>query len=311
MTTRRMPSLNWLRVFEAAARLESFARAAEVLNMSPPAVSQQIQALEGHLGRKLFLREAKRVRLTDSGRAFLPTIQQALASIETTAAALFAPEGRQQIMVQAIGLLAMGWLPRQIARFEARHPDIRVTVVTAEDVYEFRSVRPGIDPDLQIAFGSSSDFPEGATRLLGEDLSVVARPDIATETISEEGIVAHRLLEPSYHRSGWHQVLAARTGLDLRDADITLVDGTPLALMMAAEGLGLALARAPASDGMVRALGLQTLQWIEPVRGMQSYFLMTPDSRPVRKETARLRDWILAAADEEINNKSDGSGLSG
>jgi len=58
MLQRRIPSLNWLRVFEMAARMESFARAAEVLNMSPSAVSQQVRALEAWLGRSLFERRA-------------------------------------------------------------------------------------------------------------------------------------------------------------------------------------------------------------------------------------------------------------
>ncbi len=66
----RVPSLNWLRVFEAAARTESFARAAEQLNMSGAAVSQQVKALEQHLGAQLFQRQAHAVRLTEAGRAY-------------------------------------------------------------------------------------------------------------------------------------------------------------------------------------------------------------------------------------------------
>ena len=72
-----IPSLNWLRVFEAAARNSSFARASKELNMSA-AVSQQIVALEGSLGRPLFDRTANSVRLTGDGADFLPTVQIAL-----------------------------------------------------------------------------------------------------------------------------------------------------------------------------------------------------------------------------------------
>ena len=75
---RRIPSLNWLRVFEAAARAGSFARAAETLNISPPAVGQQIRALEDHLGRALFERGPQSVMLTEAGRAYLPAGAQAL-----------------------------------------------------------------------------------------------------------------------------------------------------------------------------------------------------------------------------------------
>ncbi|RVI01110.1 LysR family transcriptional regulator, partial [Sinorhizobium meliloti] len=67
MRATTIPSLNWLRVFEAAARHQSFARAGKELNMSAAAVSQQVLALETHLGRPLFERTANRIHLTVEG----------------------------------------------------------------------------------------------------------------------------------------------------------------------------------------------------------------------------------------------------
>ena len=81
MPIRRIPSLNWLRVFEAAARHQSFSRAGNDLNMSGPAISQQIKALEGHLDAKLFERGSRAVTLTEAGRAFLPVVRQSLLSV--------------------------------------------------------------------------------------------------------------------------------------------------------------------------------------------------------------------------------------
>ena len=77
---RKIPSLNWLRVFEAAARMENFARAGEMLDLSTSAISQQIRALEDHFGEKLFTRHARSVELTDAGHAFLPAVRQALGT---------------------------------------------------------------------------------------------------------------------------------------------------------------------------------------------------------------------------------------
>jgi len=77
----KIPSWNWLRVFEASARCESFARAAVELNMSAAAVSQQARALEERLGARLFDRQAPAVRLTDVGRAYLPGVQQPLLTL--------------------------------------------------------------------------------------------------------------------------------------------------------------------------------------------------------------------------------------
>ncbi|MCA8977896.1 MAG: LysR family transcriptional regulator, partial [Planctomycetes bacterium] len=271
MSQKRISSLNWLRVFEAAARTENFKRAAELLNMSAPAVSQQIQALEDNLGRRLFVRAPQKVVLTESGRAFLPVVQQALGSLETTAAALFGADGGETITLQAVTVLAMGWLPACVAGFEAAHPGTRVNIITGNMIADFRAIMPGREPDLQIAFGSATDFPETATRLFGETLHAVASPGIAGAIARPRDLRDHILLEVATHRSGWHQILTPVEGVDLRSMRFRMLDTTPLALMFAHTGQGIALARAPATDPMAAALGLKTLDFVPPVRGLQAY----------------------------------------
>ena len=298
MPKKRIPSLNWLRVFEVAARTESFARAADELHMSASAVSQQVRALEGYLGKNLFMREPKRVRLTDSGRAFLPIVHQSLSSIETTAAALFGSDEREQVTLQTVYLLAMGWLPKQIAAFEAENPNVKINLVTAELLPQYNKELPGWDPDLQIAYGSASDFPEGAEPLFGETISVVAHPDVAAEIDGFSSAQSHRLYEIASHRVGWHQILSSHEEINLESLDITTVDSTPVALMMAAEGLGLALARSPASKGLVEALGLVECAGYPKVQGLQSYFLLTPPARRHGRGAGKLADWLRNAGKE-------------
>ena len=212
MVTRRIPSLNWLRVFEAAARTESFARAAELLNMSPPAVSQQIRALEGHLGRALFVRGAKNVTLTDAGRAFLPVVNQSLASVETSAAAIFGARETQLLNIQVVTILASNWLPERLASFETRHPDIRLQITTGNSVQDFGNS----DAHLQIGFGSGTDFPQSAERLFGETVYPVARADIAARIKSPDDFLDQQLIEVAPHRSGWFQLLQNSISGDLR-----------------------------------------------------------------------------------------------
>lgn len=293
MVQRRISSLNWLRVFEAAARSESFARAAEILHMSAPAVSQQIQALEGSLGRKLFIRAPQKVTLTEAGRAFLPVVQQALGSVETTAAALFGADGQEIITLQAVTVLAMGWLPPRLAAFEAAHPGITVNVITGNLLADFRTVLPGREPDLQIAFGSATDFPERADYLFGETLAAVAVREIAQTIGRFSDLRHHTLLEVATHRSGWHQMLSGTDEVELRAMRFRMVDATPLALMTAHAGHGIALARAPATDAMVEALNLEPLGLPPPVRGLQGYFMLVPEARPLSRATLLLRDWLL------------------
>ncbi|MGI9369748.1 MAG: LysR family transcriptional regulator [Ruegeria sp.] len=122
--TTRIPSLNWLRVFEAAARTESFARAAVQLNMSAAAVSQQVRALETRLGTPLFHRHAHSVTLTEAGRAYLPSVQQSLLMLETATTGLFGESREQRLFVQSVLLFAHGFLAQNVPEFQTAHPKI-------------------------------------------------------------------------------------------------------------------------------------------------------------------------------------------
>jgi len=292
MTQSRIPSLNWLRVFEAAAREENFARAAEKLNMSAPAVSQQIKALETHLGRSLFQRLPQKVRLSPAGSAFLPVVQQSLASVETTAAALFGSKIQTTITLQAVTLLAASWLPKHLAAFEVAHPGLRVNVITAETQNDFRTILPGREPDLQIAFGSVTDFAETAEPFLQETLHVVATPKLAAQVQSVEDLRRFSLFEVAAHRSGWHQILTQFPNADLQAMDFRMVDTTSIALSLASQGLGFALARAPASDKMIAVLGLQYCSVFPEVSGVQRYFFLSPGGGPLSKNAAKVKAYL-------------------
>ena len=116
----RIPSLNWLRVFEAAARCESFSRAAAQLSMSPAAVSQQIKSLEVQLGAELFTRHAQAVKLTEAGRAYLPIVAQSMGVLEGATEGLFGHRARDQLYVHAVLLYAQGLLAPRMADFMAQ-----------------------------------------------------------------------------------------------------------------------------------------------------------------------------------------------
>ncbi|OUS17628.1 hypothetical protein A9Q97_01610 [Rhodospirillales bacterium 47_12_T64] len=289
MTFRRIPSLNWVRVFETAARTESFAQSAKLLNMSPPAVSQQIKALEGYLGKALFTRGAHHVELTNEGRAFLPVVQQSLSSLESTAAALFGPRDSEHLTIQVLYLFACSWLPERLMKFEEEHPHIHLQVTCGNIPDDFHRQRP----DLQIAFGSATDFPENAERLFGEIVIPVARPEIADAIHTPQDLLQHRLIEVSTHQSGWHQVLGASVEGDLSNATYSFTDNTVTAMAMAAAGYGIALARSPVSDALMNTHGL--VPCLEDLRekGLQHYYLFSPLAHPVKSAASDFRKWLL------------------
>ncbi len=286
--SNRVPSLNWLRVFEAAAREESFARAAQQLNMSAAAVSQQVRSLEERLGAPLFVRHAHAVQLTEAGRAYLPPVQRALMTLEEATDGIFGQSREQGLYLQCVLIFAHGILSRGLADFEKRHPDVSVMLSTGNSARDFQA---GFN-DLRIIFGNPHAYGAESDRIMGEWLYPVAAPEIAAQIDQPSALLDWPLIEVGTHRSGWRQVLEearVRPGA----GRMVFADSTIMAVAMARAGRGIALARAPASDGEVNGAGLQPCLEGFRVRGSQAYHLVYDDLNNLRKPAKQFRDWIL------------------
>jgi DNA-binding transcriptional LysR family regulator len=291
--SNRIPSLNWLRVFEAAARTESFAKAATQLNISAPAVSQQIKALEGHLGAQLFHRRAHSVELTPTGRAFLPSVQHAIVSVESTADGLFGQTRQETLYVQSVLIFAMGFLNPRIERFRKAHPEIILQLTTGNVVEDFTR---GFT-DMQIIFGNPATFGRQGDKLLGERLYPVARPELAERIGAPEDLLAHPLLEVATHHAGWVNFLNhVKTGAV--GADLVFADSTVMSFSTAANGSGIALARAPTSDTLETAFGLRPCLPDTHIDGAEHYHLIYPNRATLRPAARIFRDWLLSETEE-------------
>ncbi len=125
------PSLKSLRAFEAAARHLSFTRAAEELFVTPGAISQQVAALEAHLGLRLFERVRQRLKITDAGRNYLAPLKQSLDRIEMATVDLLAHGGdTDELRIGVLPSLAALWLIPKLPEFSRLHPDIRLNLTT-------------------------------------------------------------------------------------------------------------------------------------------------------------------------------------
>mgnify|MGYP000132334815 CR=1 FL=1 len=284
----RIPSLNWLRVFEAAARTESFARAAAQLNMSAAAVSQQVKALETQLGTPLFHRHAHAVTLTEAGRAYLPSVQQSLLMLETATTGLFGESREQRLFVQSVLLFAHGVLARGIPAFQAAHPQINLALSTGNMAADFANQFT----DLQIVFGNPSLFGTEGDVLLREVLYPVAPPEIAARIQSPQDLFNFPLIEVSTHRASWVQLLE-QLRLPHGQARYFFADNSLMAAELAAQGLGIALARAPASDTVIAAAGLVPCLPEVSVPGQEAYHLIYPDRSALRPAARLFREWLL------------------
>jgi LysR family glycine cleavage system transcriptional activator len=146
---RAFPSATRLLAFEAAARTLSFVRVARELNVTPGAVSRQIQGLEEHLGATLFLRHHKRVELTPIGREYLAEIGPSLARIAAASARIQGASSRGALSIRSYPTFAIRWLLPRWGRFYDRSPEIDVRLTTSLTAVDF--ARDDYDLAIQVA----------------------------------------------------------------------------------------------------------------------------------------------------------------
>ena len=286
---QKIPSLNWLRVFEAAARMENFARAAEILDMSTSAVSQQIKALEQHLGEQLFERGARHVELTDAGHAFLPAVRQALRTVEETATSLFGQEKENTLVLQVVQLFMTGWLAPRLTDFAGRHPRVQLHLTVA---YRDQDVQRA-GAELKILFGPVHRSWAQCDRLFDETIYPVASRELMQSVNNVDDLLQQHLIQISTHRVNWNQILQS-AGVDSIPArQFCFTEDTTTALTLAASGYGIALARSPTSDDLVDKLGLVRCP-VEGLASSEAYYLVYQNVESLSSAAVQFREWLLA-----------------
>ncbi|MEM7206587.1 MAG: LysR family transcriptional regulator [Pseudomonadota bacterium] len=286
---RRIPSLNWLRVFEAAARLESFARAADVLNMSTSAVSQQVKALESHLRTDLFLRGPRHVTLTDAGHAFLPAVRQSIQTVEETASSLFGETRDSTLTLQCVLVFATGWLAQRLPQFSAEHPEVQLHMSGIYHDLDYQ--RPG--SDLQILFGPVHRSWGQCDKLFEETVYPVATQEIAAQIHSPADFMRQRLIQVSAHKINWNRLLQSQGIEDIPTHQFCFADTTEIALTLAATGNGIALARAPTTHYLVDKLDLVECLPGSGLHSDEAYYLTYRNLESLTNPAQQFRRWLI------------------
>src|SRR3978361_653038 len=129
--TARLPSLNGLRAFEAAARHLSFTQAASELNVTQTAISHQIKRLEQELGIALFIRQNRALTLTPQAKDYLPGIRAAFTALRLAPARLLRKDGDHVLTVSTLASLAAKWLLPRLTAFQEEHHGIDVRITTS------------------------------------------------------------------------------------------------------------------------------------------------------------------------------------
>lgn len=282
----RLPPLHALRAFEAAARLESFSRAAEELHVTHGAVSHQVRALEEFLGAALFARNGRRVALTGDGRAFAERVRAALREIGEAANSFRRPERANRLTVSLLPSFAARWLMPRIGRFMAKHPEISVNVHASLALVDFERD----EVDLAIRFGRG-DWPRvEAEKFMDDEYFPVASPRF------NRGRLPARPAELAQYRlvtsddEPWAPWFRA-AGVKLAEPEGPIFSDSSMVVQAAVDGRGIALARRSIAEGDLAAGNLVRLFDIAiPASG--SYYLVRPEGPPSEK-VAAFRTWML------------------
>src|SRR5687767_8394589 len=171
---RRLPSLNAIKAFEAAARHESFTQAAEELCVTQGAVSHQVKALEAELGIKLFSRERQRLVITEAGRQYLAVIRDALDRIALGTERLQRRQNAGVLTVSTSPDFAAKWLVHRLSRFSELYPDIDLRISATMHHVDF--VRE--DVDLAVRHGDGNWTGLEVVRLCAEQLFPICSPKL-------------------------------------------------------------------------------------------------------------------------------------
>jgi LysR family glycine cleavage system transcriptional activator len=307
----RLPPLNALRVFEAAARHLSFKEAAAELSITQAAVSHQVKSLEDYLGVELFRRAGRGVQLTEAARACLPRLRDGFDALAAAVETIRERAEEGELVITAPPVFTARWLMPRLAGFAKAEPKVEVHVVGSSKMVDAGSLdSPALMSNLDLREASSGveihlgmgDYPGyRVDRLFGATMALVAAPEIAT-TLKKPGDLANHLL---LHDDAMDLVAggdAWRKWLEAAGAEGRVDAGhgprfstNALSLEAASQKLGVALALRPLVDADIRSGRLIAPFQVE-LKPVGAYFLICPEVIADRPAVAAFRKWLLKEA---------------
>ncbi len=286
----RLPPLDWLRTFEAAARHAGFTAAADELALTQASVSYHIRSLEKWLGYPLFERRARSVQLTDMGRGYLPAVRRALDELAVATVDLFGVGARKSVTVRSTVAFAVLWLAPRLYRFTRDHPDIEIRLTTAN--WAALPAEDSIDIEIRYGDGNWPDFTSQV--LLHEPAVILCTAEMARSIRRLTDLADQTLIHVLGTGDLWESLFRSSGRSKIAPKKALKVDTSLTALELASTGAGVALALKSLAAPYLQAQRLVQPLAQEVATG-QSHFLVTlPQTRPARAEVLLFRNWLLA-----------------
>ena len=295
---RRLPSLNALKAFEAAARHESFTRAAEELSVTQGAVSHQVKALEVELGIRLFDRERQGLIITRAGRLYLEVVRDAFDRIALGTERIQHQSRAGALTVSTSPDFAAKWLVNRLGHFAEAHPNIDLRISATMQHVDFARE----DVDLAVRHGDGNWAGLDVVRLCSEELFAVCSPKLLSGP--------HRIREPSdvlkyplLHlddRKDWSEWLEVAGVVDTGLLHGPVLNRASMIIDAAVDGQGVALARTTlAAWDLIN--GRLVRPFAAALRLSKSYWIVCPKATSILPKITTFRDWLLAEAAEDLH----------
>ncbi len=293
----KLPPLDALFAFEAAARLGSFAAAAEELNLTQSAVSHRVRSLESFLGYQLFDRFPRSLILNELGKAYLPSVQTAFVELTASTRGIFGATKREQVTVRLPVTHAVLWLPQYLDRFANDYPNIDVRVYS--DIWSDQHVHT--ETDLEFRLGNGNWRDADSFLLLSEHMV----PVCSAKHVKQFGLANNvsdlaqraRINSLGYDHL-WQKLFQSEANIHHLQTNSIWVDTTLAAIEMACVGVRIALLQTSLLETPVVKKRLQ-IAYDTRISMQEGLYLVIPKSGdPLSKAAILFKDWIT----KELNN---------
>ena len=293
---RRLPPLNGLRAFEAAARHLSFTKAAEELFVTQAAISHQVKGLEEHLGAALFRRVNRGLILTDHGQSLLPVLRDSFDAIASATERLTARDRTGHLTVTTMPSFAAAWLVPRLGRFRAQHPDIDIRLAPDERLVDFMRE----DVDIGVRYGRGHWANLVADRFMTEDVFAVCSPELVAgkHPLKCPDDLRHHTLLHDDIETDWRRWLVAAGVKGVDPSRGTTFNNSSMVVQAAVAGQGVALARsAIASSDLAAGRLVRPFKLRLPVEA--AYYIVYPPAYAQRNKVVAFREWLKVEGERQ------------
>ncbi len=280
-------NLNWLRTFEVAARHLSFTAASKELGLTQTAVSLQIKSLESKLGQDLFIRRPKSLKLTEIGKAYLPSVRDSLFDLNLSTNGLFGPDQSTTIIVRG-SMAFIVWLASRVGDFHQQYPNVGIKFVTTiwMDSIDTQPV------DIDIILAPTDRASSQLEKLSDEFIVPICGPNTSKAIYSENDLTEIQPIHILGYDDHWSRYLA-QFGLehDVRSTRLQVDTFTAACELVACELGGAIVLERFAVNAIKTGRSIKIVG--ERVQLKQSHYLVTSETQIQTNPMIEVfKDWL-------------------